>query len=151
MKPRKLQVVVGVFLFLFIMIVASLGAFAQQANDIEMTIRKAQKDSANVVVVLDVKDKYYVFPVTGLAEVSKNKITVHKGVFVISEGEGKGTPDKLAVAFLNAWKHPPPKVAGNLTVKQDDETKSIILIAHGELKEDLTLEVKKVLLVSKKE
>lgn len=149
MRRRRLQVVVGVFLFLSMVIVASPVAFAQGTDDVEMTIRKAQKDSANVMVVLDVKDKYYVFSVTGLAEVAKNKITIRKGVFVIGEGEGKGSPDKLAVKFLDQWKQPPE--SGNFTAKWDDETKSVISFAHGGLKEDLKLEVKKVLLVSKKE
>lgn len=149
MHARKLQVIVGEFLFLVIWIGAGLAAYAAETDNIEAAIRKAQKDSSNVLVVLDVADKYHVFPVTGLAEVGKNKITLKKGVFVIGDGEGKGSPDKLAAKFLDEWKN--PRKSGNFTAKWDDETKGVISFMHGSLKEDLTLEVKKVLLVSKKE
>jgi hypothetical protein len=122
---------------------------AETPEDIEAAIRNAQKDATNALVVMDQAGKYAVFPVMGLAEVNKNKVTVKKDSFIFFDGEGKGSPMKVATELASHWKEPPPPRSGDkLTVMDQDGV--IATFRYGTLAQDTTVEVKKLFLIVKK-
>ena len=131
----------------FVVSLVLLGtARAQKPEDIEADIRKAQKDGSTVLVVMDVSDKYYVFPASGISEVAKNSVTVKNGTFGIVSAKGDYPAAKTAKELFEIWKQPLPG-GGNVFATVDSDAKGVSG-EIGKLKKDLTIEVKKILLTS---
>ncbi|MGC9971172.1 MAG: hypothetical protein ABSE56_11345 [Bryobacteraceae bacterium] len=121
---------------------------------LETQIRKAVKDPAAVLVVLDVSDKYHVFASSDVGEVTGTKVTLKAHSFALGNVELRGpekgkTPPhdaaKLAPELLKIWKERPG--GGNLFMKAFDGL--AITGEIGNLKEEMTLELKTIVLVSK--
>ena len=142
-RVGTVRAVIAPFVFTLVLLGT---ARAQKPEDIEAEIRKAQKDGSTVLVVMDVKDKYCVFPVSGISEVAKNSVTVKKGTFTILDAKGDYPAAKTARELLAEWKAPTPG-GGNIFATVDSDAKGVSG-QIGKLKEDLTIEVKKILLTS---
>lgn len=142
-RVRTLWVAVGCFVVGLVLLGT---ACVQKPEDIEAEIRKAQKDSSTVLVVIDVKDKYHAFPVSGIAEVVKNKVTLKAGTYTIHDATGDYSPREMAEVLINTWKAPPSRADFWMTVDKNLKKASGDI---GTLKQDLTLEVKKILLSAK--
>lgn len=112
----------------------------------------AKKDPANLVVVLDVSGKYTIFPASIIGEVKQNNVTLNANVsdaFVADVAQTQYGPEKKVAEWLFknwlAWRKKAP--AGN---RHFSFAEGKMLAGElGELREDKTLEVKKVLLVRK--
>jgi aryl-alcohol dehydrogenase-like predicted oxidoreductase len=96
--------------------------------------------------VIDLKDKYYVFPVSGITNVAKNKVTVKEGSFGIVSAKGDYPAAKTARELLEIWKQPLPG-GGNVFAMADSDGRGVSE-EIGKLKRALTIEVKKILLTS---
>jgi len=120
---------------------------AETPEKIETAIRNAQKDNANVLVVVDIAGKHRAFPVSGVGEIDKNRITIKKGTFVVVEISVEGSREKIAERFLEMWKHPNTEVDAYLKSYKDPEV--MIFFRCGKYNEDITIEVRQVLLIAK--
>jgi hypothetical protein len=150
MRHARYEVLSWAIAFLLVMTAACGGPLADKPADIEAAIRNAQNDSSNALVVMDVAGKYHVFPVTGLAEVSGNRITVKKGSFAFFNGEGEESPMKVAKELSSKWKEPQP-TRGDFSATVDSNAKLVVSFHYQTLDKDMTVEVKQLLMVTKKD
>jgi hypothetical protein len=148
MRTRKPEVCAALGAFLLVISGAGVAAPPETPEKIGTAIRNAQKDNANVLVVVDIAGKHRAFPVSGLGEVDKNRITIKKGTFVVVEISVEGSREKIAERFLDMWKHPNTEVDAYLKSYKDPE--ATIFFRCGKYDNDVTFEVRQVLLIAKK-
>lgn len=115
---------------------AGIAAPPETPEKIETAIRSAQKDNANVFVVVDIAGKHRAFPVSGLGKVDENRITIKKGTFVVAEISVEGSHEKIAERFLDMWKHPNTEVDAYL--KSYKEPEATIFFRYGKYDKDVT-------------
>jgi len=109
------------FTLVVVLFEVGIAAFPESPERIEAAIRSAQKDQANILVILGADGKHRAFPASGLAQADKNRITVRKGTFVVVEISVKGSREKIAERFLEMWKYPNTDVDAYLkTYKSPD-------------------------------
>lgn len=135
------------FTLVVVLFGAGIAAFPESPERIETAIRSAQKDQANILVVLGADGKHRAFPASGLAQVDKNRITIRKGTFVVVEISVKGSQEKIAERFLDTWKHPNADVDAYLKSYKSPDAE--IFFRYGKYDKEVTLEVSQVLLIAK--
>ena len=122
----------------------------QKPAEIEADVRSALKDQSAILVVIDTQDKYWVIPVSGVAEVQGSKLTMRAQSFLYGPGTFYGDPNKPAV-LVDIWKmlRDVPAAHGVMQTQYDKEGKKLAAGGAGKLKEALTIEVKLIVLSSK--
>jgi hypothetical protein len=87
-----------------------------------------------------------VFPVSGIANVDGNRVTVKAGTFVIADMNEVEQPKKAAEQLLAKWKS---RKGDNLIAVREGRGMVAYTFFLGELKEDRTFAVVKVVLAAK--
>jgi hypothetical protein len=116
---------------------------ADKKADPEAEIRAAMADTSKVLVIVDARGDWAVFPVTGISEVSGNNVTVKAGTFTIADCQGRGSEKKQAEQLMAKWKS---RKGENVIVVSDGGKMWGLTFSFGELKADRRFEVKKVIL-----
>ena len=119
----------------------------------EMRVAMADAESV-LVVVADSQPRPYVprpghlavFPVSGITNVDGNRVTVKAGTFVIADMNEVEQPKKVAGELLAKWKS---RKGENLMVVRESGKTMAYTFFFGELKEDRTFEVNKVIVAGK--
>ncbi len=150
MRNRKSRAVTALGAILVVVFSgAGIAASSQTPQEIETAIRNAQKDTTNVLVVVDAAGKHRAFPVSGLGEVDKNRITIRNGTFMVVEISVEGSHERIAERFLDMWRHPHTDVDAYLQSYKDPA--ATIFFRYGKYDKDVTFEVRQVLLIAKQE
>jgi hypothetical protein len=130
-----------------LIVICALGAAvsAQTPEDIEAELRKASEDTSAVLAVRDGQDACLVFPVSGMAEISSNKVTLKKGTYTLtlSGAETAASSDSVCGDLAGMWKLFPD--ATQTMDLYDKSGKRVGQTKRAKLKKELTLEVKKIL------